>query len=232
MSQLFVSGGQSVVASASVLPVNIQSWFPITLIGLIALLSKGLSRVFSSTTIWNYQFFGVQPSLWSNSYILEKTVLTIWTFVGKVMSLLFNMLSSFVIAFLPRSKQLLILWLLSPTAVILETKKIKPATISIFSSCIFHELTLSFLSMSFKPAFSHSSFTLIKGLFRFSSLSAVRVVSFAYMRLLIFLLAILIPGLDSSSLVFHMRYSTYKLNTQPWHNPFPILNQSIVPCPV
>ena len=71
MNGLFASGGQSIraSASASVLPMNIQGWFPLGLIGLISLLSKGLSRVFSSTTIWKYQFFGIQPSLWSNSHI-------------------------------------------------------------------------------------------------------------------------------------------------------------------
>ena len=68
MSQLFQSGGQNTGVSASVLPLNIQGWFPLGLIGLISLLSKGLSRVFSSTTIWK-QFFGAQPSLWSTSHI-------------------------------------------------------------------------------------------------------------------------------------------------------------------
>ena len=71
MSQLFVSGGQSVgaSASASVLPMNIQGWFPLGLTALISLLSKGLSRVFSVTTIQKHQFFGSQVSLWSNSHI-------------------------------------------------------------------------------------------------------------------------------------------------------------------
>ena len=67
MSWLFKSGGPNIRASASVLPVNIQDWFPLGLTGLISLLSKGLPRVFSSTTIWKHQFFGSQPSLWSNS---------------------------------------------------------------------------------------------------------------------------------------------------------------------
>ena len=81
MSQLFTSGGQSTgaSASASVLPMSIQGWFPLGLIGLISLWSKWLSRVFSSTTIWKHQFFGAQPSLWSNSHIhmwlLEKLYL-------------------------------------------------------------------------------------------------------------------------------------------------------------
>ena len=107
LSRLFTSDGQSIGASATVLPVNIQGWFPLGLTGLISVQSKGFSRVFSSTTIWKHQFFGSQPSLWSNSHIytwlLDKPVawliaLTRWTFVSKVMSLLFNMLSKFIIA--------------------------------------------------------------------------------------------------------------------------------------
>ena len=78
MSWLFVSGGQSIgtLTSASVLPLNIQGWFPLGLTDLISLLSKGLSRVFSNTTVWKRQFFGAQSSLWSKSHIytwlLEK----------------------------------------------------------------------------------------------------------------------------------------------------------------
>ena len=70
-SQLFTSGGPSIgaSASASVLPMNIQGWFPLGLTGLISLQSKGLSRVFSNTTVQKHQFFGTQPSLWSNSHI-------------------------------------------------------------------------------------------------------------------------------------------------------------------
>ena len=108
MCQLFASGGQSIRTSASVLLINIQGWFPLEWPGLISLLSKGLSRVFSSTTIGKHQFFGTRPSLWSNSHIhtwlVEKNIaFTRWTFVGKVMSLLFNMLSRLVLTFLPRS---------------------------------------------------------------------------------------------------------------------------------
>ena len=71
VSQLFTSGGQRIAASAlaSVLPMNIQSWFPLGLVGLISLLSKGLSGVFSSPTVWKCQFFSAQPSLWSSSHI-------------------------------------------------------------------------------------------------------------------------------------------------------------------
>ena len=97
MSQLFQSGGQSIGASASILPKNIQDWFPLELFGLISLLSKRLSRIFSSTLTQKHQFFGTQPYLWSNSHpymTTGKTIaLTRGTFVGKVMSLLFNMLS-------------------------------------------------------------------------------------------------------------------------------------------
>ena len=118
MSQFFTSGGQSigVSASASVLPMNIQDWFPLGWTSWISLQSKGLLRVFSNTIVQKHQFFSAQLSLWSNSHsnmtIGKSIALTRRTFVSKVMSLLFNMLSSLVIAFLPRSKQLLISWLL------------------------------------------------------------------------------------------------------------------------
>ena len=112
---------------ASVLPMNIQDWFPLGLTGLISLLYKRLSRVCSSTTVQKQQLFGSQTSLWFNSHIhtwlLEKTVaLPIWTIVSKVMFLLFNMLSRFVMAFLSRSKHLIISWLQSLSVVILEPK--------------------------------------------------------------------------------------------------------------
>ena len=118
------------------------------------------------------------------------------TFVGKVMSLLWNMLSRLVIAFLQRSKCLLISWLQSPSEVTWGPKKIKSVTVSIASPSICHEMMgpdamISVLWMlSFKTTFSLSSFTFIKRLFSSSSLSAIRVVSSAYLRLLIFLLAI------------------------------------------
>ena len=89
---------------------------------------QGTLRVFN-TTVQKHQFFGTQPSLWSNSHPYmttgKTTALTRWTFVGKVMSLLFNMLSRLIIAFLPKRRRLLISWLQSPSAVILEPKKIK-----------------------------------------------------------------------------------------------------------
>ena len=107
MTWLFASVGQSIWASASVLPINFQEWFPLGLTGLISLLSKWFSGVFSNTTVQKHQFFSAQLSLWSNSptYMTtgKTTALTIWTFVTKVVSLLFNMLSRLVIPFLPRS---------------------------------------------------------------------------------------------------------------------------------
>ena len=166
-----------------------------------------------ASVLWHSAFFIVQLS---HPYrTTGKTIaLTRWTFVGKVMSLLFNMLSRFVIVFLPRRKHLLISWLQSPSALILEPPKIKSVTGSIFPPPICHEVMgldaviLVFLMLSFKPAFTLSSFTFIKRLFSSSSLPAIRVVSSAYLRLLIVLLAIFIPVCASSSLTFHMMYST------------------------
>ena len=157
------------------------------------------------------------------------------------MYLLLNMLSRFVIAFLSRSNHLSISWLQSPSAGMLEPKEIKLChCFHYFPIC--HEvkepdaMILIFWMLSFKPAFSLSSFIFIKRFISSSSLSAVRMVSSAYLRLLIFLLAVLIPVCDWSNLAFPMMYSAYKLNKQgdnikPCRIPFPIFNQSIVPCP-
>ena len=139
----FISDGQSIGASAPVPPMNIVGWFPSWLTRLISMLSKGLSKLFSSTKSWKHQFIGTQPSLWSNShpYITTgKTItLTTLTFVGKVMSLLFNMLLRFVIVFLWRSNCLLILWLKSLSALTFEPKETKSIT---FSSSLLHEVLL------------------------------------------------------------------------------------------
>ena len=143
-----------------------------------------------------------------------KTIaLTRWNFVGKVMSLLFNMLSRLVIAFPPRIKRLLISWLQSPPAVILKPKERKSVTVSIVSTFLCHELMgkdamiFTFWLLSFKPTFSLSSFIFITRFFSSSSLSAISVVSSADLRLLIFLLEILIPACVSSTPVFLMMYS-------------------------
>ena len=113
-SQFFASGGQSigVSASAPVLPMNIQDWFPLGLTGLISLESNGLSRVFSNITRFKsinslVLSFLYGPTLTSIHDYWKNIALIKQTFVSKVMSLLFNMLSRLVIAFLPRSKQLL-----------------------------------------------------------------------------------------------------------------------------
>ena len=263
MNWLFLSGGQSIRVSfsASVFPMNIQDWFPLGLTGLMILLSKGLSRIFSNTTVWKYQFFSAQPSLRSNSYIhpymiTRKTIaLTIQTFVCKVMFLLFNMLSRFVIAFLPRNKCLFISWLQSLSTVILEPKKIKSVTVSIFSLIYLpwrdetgcDAITLVFLMLSlnqlFHSPFSPSSRDSKEFLFTFChlggiiciSLSAIWVVTSAYLRLLIFLPAILIPACAFPPWHFawcSLHRSSISRVTRPWCTPFPILNQSIFPCPV
>ena len=193
MSQFFTWGGQSmgVSASASVLPVIFHSglisfridWFDfLPFQGILKSLLQHHSS--KASILWCSAFFMVQLS---HPYTTTgKTItLTRRIFVGKVMSLLFNMLTRFVIAFLPKSKHLLISWLQSRSAVILESKKIKSVTVSTFPPSICHEvmgldaMMFVFLMLSFKPAFS-LSFTFIKKLFRASSLSATRVVSSAY----------------------------------------------------
>ena len=129
------------------------------------------------------------------------------------------------------------------STVILEPKKIKSATVFIVSPSICHEvmrldaMIFVFWMLSFKPDFSLSSFTFIKRLFSSSSVSAINVVSSAYLRLLIFLPKILILACASSSPAFLMMYSACKLtkqgdNIQPWRTPFPIWNQSVGSCPV
>ena len=140
------------------------------------------------------------------------------------------------------SEILLISWPQSPSAGILEPKKIESVMLSIVCPSICHEvmgpdaMILVFWMLSIKPTFS-LSFIFIKRLFSSPSLSAIRVVSSAYLNLLIFLPAILIPACASSSPAFLMMYSACKLNKQgdniqPWHAPFPIWNQSVVLCPV
>ena len=132
--------------------------------------------------------------------------LTIWTFVGRVMSLLFNMLSRLVIAFLPRSKRLLVFM---AAVTICRDFGAPQNKVSNCFHCFLIYLPWSdgtgchdfhFWMLSFKPAFSLSSFTFIRSLFSSSSLSTIRVLSSAYLKLLIFLPAILIPACVSSSL--------------------------------
>ena len=157
------------------------------------------------------------PSLYlflSHPYITTgKTIaLTRWTFVGKVMSLLFNTLPNFVIALLPRSKRFLISWLQSSSAVIVESRKIKSVTVSIVSPSIWHEvmglgaMILVFECWVLRQLF-HSPLSPSWRGSLVSSLPALRVVSSAYLRLFIFLLAIWIPACASSSPAFCVMYS-------------------------
>ena len=129
----------------------------------------------------------------------KNITLTRWTFVGKVMSLLLNKLSRLVITFFPRSKCLLISWLQSHLQWFWSPKNKVCHCFHCFPIYL-HEamgpdaMIFIFLMLSFKPTFSLSTFTFIKRLFSSSSLSAIRVVSSAYLRLLIFFLVILIPA--------------------------------------
>ena len=151
----------------------------------------------------------------------------------------FNSVQLFI-AFLPRSSCLLISWLQSPSAVLLEPKKRKSVTASTFSPSIFHEvkgpdaMILVFLILSFKLAFSLSFLYLIERFFSSSSLSPIRVVSSAYLRLLVLLPAVLIPACNSSVLALLMICFACKFNKQgdhkqPCHTPISVLNQSVVP---
>ena len=164
--------------------MNIQDWFPLGLTGWISLQSKGLSRVLSNTSLEASFLQHSAIFIIQHLYMITgKTIaLTRQTFVGKVMYPLFNTPSRFVIALLPRSKHLLIPWLQSPYAVILEPKKIKSLTVSIVSPSICYEVmrldAMFFVlwMLNFKPACSLFSFTFIKRLFSSSSLSARKVV--------------------------------------------------------
>ena len=167
VSHFFASGGHSIGASASisVFPMNIQDWFPLGWTGWISAVQGTLKSHLQhhsskASILWLSDFFIVQLSSihdhWKNQWC---------TFVGKVMCLLFNMLSRLVTALLPRSKHLLISWQQSPSAVILESKKI--ASVSTVSPSICHKvigsdaMILVFWMLSVKPTFSLSSFTFI-----------------------------------------------------------------------
>ena len=208
-----LSGGQSIGASVSVLPMNSQGWFHFKFIGLIPCCSRD-----SQESSPKPQFGGFNSSssvfcMAQLSYLYMTTGKTIsltkWTFVSQMM-------------------------LQSPSSLILEPKKIKSVTVPIVSPSICHKviglnaMILVFWTLSFKPAFLFSSFTFIKGLFSYSLLSSIRVVSSVYLRLLIFFPAILIPTCASSSCILHGIFA-YKLNKQgdniqPCCTPFPILN--------
>ena len=177
--QLFASGGQSIGSfSFSISHSNEYSGlisFTIDWFDLLAFQGtlKSLLQCHSSkaSILQCSAFFMVQHSHPYMTY--EKIIaLTRWTFVSKVMSLVFSTLSRFAITFLPRSKHLLISWLQSPSTVILEPKKIKSVTVSTVFPSIYHEVVwpdamiFIFRILTFKPAFSLSTFTFIKRLFR------------------------------------------------------------------
>ena len=147
MSWVFASGDQNIgaSASASVIPVNIQGWFPLRVTGLISLLSKehfkSLLQHHSSkrSILWYSTFFMVHTH--NHRWLLGKTIaVTIQTFAGKEMSLIFNTLARFVIPFLLWSNHLLVSWTQSPSAEMLRPKKRISVTVSTFSPSVCHEL--------------------------------------------------------------------------------------------
>ena len=195
-------------------------------------------RSLKASVLWHSAFFMVQ---FSQPYVTtgNTIALAIRTFVGRVKPLLLSTLCRFVIAFLSKNNRLLISRLQSLSTVILGPKKRKSVITSTFSPSICHEvmgpdaMILVFLVFSLKLALSLSSFTFIKRLFSSSSLSAIRVVSSAYLRLLMFFPAILIPAYNSSGPAFLMMCSAYMLNKQgssrqPCCTPFSILKQLVV----
>ena len=179
MSWLFTSDSQSIgaSASASVLPMNVVLIpFRIDRFDLLAVQVTSPAPQFKSISSLSLSLL-YGPTLTSIHDYWKNNGFDYKDFVGEVMPLLFNMLSRFVIAFLPRSKHLLISWLRSPSVVILEPKKIVCHYFHVFPIC--HEvmgpdtMVLSFCLLRFKPAFSLSSFTLFKWIFNSSSLSAL-----------------------------------------------------------
>ena len=232
MSWLFTSGDQNIgtSASASILAMSIQGWFPCcprdsqessparqfkssNSLVLCLLYDSAL------TTVCDY---------WKD-HSLDHLYLCWQRFLTQ---------SSFLLAFLPRSNHFPISWLQASSTVILEPKNRKSIAASTFSPSICHWAKCHdlffFLIFSFTLTFWLSSFTLIKRLFIFSSLSAIRVVSSAYLRLLMFLLPILIPACNFSRPAFLMMPLACKLNKQGGnkqlcHIPFSILNQSVLP---
>ena len=169
--------------------------------------------------------------------------LTIQTFVGKVMSLHFNMLSRLVITFFPRSKHLLLSWLQSPSAVILEPPKIKSVTVSTVSPSICHEMMgpdamiFVFWMLSFKPTFSLSSFTFIRRLVNSSLLFAIRwchlrIWGYWYFSHQSWFQRVLPPAQRFLCCTLHIKLNKQGDSIQPWCTPFPIWNQSVFPCPI
>ena len=185
-------------ASASVLSTSIQGWFPLRMTGLVPLMFKGLSEVFSSITVQRHKFLGILPSLWSSSHNRTRPLgrpwpwLYIWTFVSSNISA-FSTLSRFIIAFLPTKKQLSSDFMAAVTICsdfrsqeeeICHYFHLFPFYLTWSNGARCHDL--SFFKPEFKLALSLSSFTLCKRLFSSSVLSAIRVVSSVYLSLLMF----------------------------------------------
>ena len=196
----------------------------------------------SKASILHCSAFFINPTLTSIHDYWKNLALTRWTFVGQVLALLFNMLSRLVIAFLPRSKRLLISWLQSSSTMILEPKKIKSVTLQLFSFLFNMKWWdrmpwSSFFECWVLSQFFHSPLSLSSRGFLVLRFLPLEWYHLHWLRLLILLPAIFIPTRASSSLAFHMIYSAYKLNKQgdkiqTWRTLFPIWNQSVVPCPV
>ena len=187
VNQLFTSGSQSTGASASVLCNEYSGLISFRMDWLDLRAAQGtlkslLQHHSSKASILQCLAFFIIQLSHPNTTTGKTIALTVQTFVGKVISLLFNILSRFFIAFLPRRKRLLISWLQSLSIEILKPRKIKSVTISIVSPSIccevigWHAMILVFWMLTFKTTFSFSSFTFIKKLFNSSSLSAIRVV--------------------------------------------------------
>ena len=168
--------------------MNIQGWFPLGLTALISCYIRDSQESspasqFKSTILQHSAFFIVQLS---HQYMTTENIipLTVWTFVSKGASLLFNKLSRFAITLLSRSKHLLISWMQSSSVVILDPKKRKSVTVSTFSPAICHEvkgldamILVFFLNVEFQANFFHFTLSLIKRLFSLSSLSVIRVIN-------------------------------------------------------
>ena len=223
MSQWFPLNDQNTGFNFSISPTNEYSglislkinWFD-TLAVQGTLKSLLQQHSLKSSVLWHAVLFTVKLS--QLCVTSEKIIaITIQSFIGRVMSLLFSTLSRFVVVFL-KSKRLLISWLQSPSTVILEPQKRKSVTTFTFSFSICHEamgpdaMILVLLIFSFQLALSLSSFTLIKKPFSSSSLSAIRVVSSAHLRSLMFLPLILIPACNSPSTAFLIICSVYRLD--------------------
>ena len=234
MSELFTSGGQSIGVSASVVPVNIQDQFPLGLTGLISLQSKGLSRIFFFLKKKNLlQHHSLKPSVlrhsaffmaqYSHPYMTtgKNIALTRQTFVSEALSLLFNSRDCLGLHRFSSKEQASFNFMAAVTICSdfgAQENKVSHC-FHCFPSICHEEMWLDamiFVSwmLSFKPFFSLSSFTFIKRLFSSSLHFAIRVVSSAYLRLLTFLSAILIPACASSSPAIHMMYCVDKLNKQ------------------